>query len=395
MAVTLNRVVSTWTLAKRHLGFNPTSFVRRRFHVSVTAMGTSQEDFESAKQRLGTLKEDPGNVAKLKLYGLYKQATTGVCDIPKPGMFDMVGKAKWDSWNSLGQLSKDDAQKQYVAYVNELAKDEAPATTTSADTGGYETILFNREKKVNWLILNRPQKRNAISLKMYDEVNKCLKDAAEDDSVLTVMTGAGEFYSSGNDLDNFAPMLQKFNNDIVAASEFGSKISQKYVTSFIDFPKPLIGLINGPAVGMAVTVLGLFDIVYASDKATFHAPFSMLGISPEGCSTYTFPRIMGSAKANEFLMFNRKLTAREACDRGLVTEVFPDHLFRQETRKRIEEMGKLSGNSLLYAKQVNRELEKATLHKVNEIESINLAKGFSSEESTRAIAAFLTRKSNL
>lgn len=70
-------------------------------------------------------------------------------------------------------------------------------------------------------------------------------------------------------------------------------VLRSFVGSFIDFPKPLIAAINGPAVGISVTILGLFDIVYATDRATFHTPFMELGQSPEGCSSFMFPRIMG------------------------------------------------------------------------------------------------------
>ena len=72
--------------------------------------------------------------------------------------------------------------------------------------------------------------------------------------------------------------------------------SRDFVSSFINFPKPLLAAINGPAIGISVTVLGLCDLVYASDKATFHTPFMSLGQSPEGCSSITFPMIMGAAK---------------------------------------------------------------------------------------------------
>ena len=68
------------------------------------------------------------------------------------------------------------------------------------------------------------------------------------------------------------------------------------MNTFIHFKKPLIALVNGPCLGIMLTTLALFDLVFASDKATFAAPFTELALSPEGCSSFTFPRLMGQQK---------------------------------------------------------------------------------------------------
>lgn len=113
------------------------------------------------------------------------------------------------------------------------------------------------------------------------------------------------------------------------------------MNAFINFSKPLAAVINGPAVGISVTLLGLFDLVFASDRATFNAPFTKIAQSPEACSTLTFPAMMGHVKASEFLIFNRKLTAKEAYERNMLTDVVEHAQLDNVAWKRIEEFSKL------------------------------------------------------
>ena len=75
------------------------------------------EQFDEAQKRLQTLKTSPGNEAKLKLYGLFKQATVGKVNTKRPGMTDFVGKAKWDAWKAKEGMSKEDAKEAYIAKV--------------------------------------------------------------------------------------------------------------------------------------------------------------------------------------------------------------------------------------------------------------------------------------
>ncbi|KAK7505696.1 hypothetical protein BaRGS_00002967 [Batillaria attramentaria] len=323
--------------------------------------------FDAAKERLNTLKEEPGNDVKLKIYALFKQATKGKCNVPKPGALDFVGKAKWEAWNSLGAMSQDDAQKEYIDLVNGLAGAESPASSDSTGPEDrFQGLKVTKTNKVFRIQLNRPNKKNALTWQMYNDIGTALGEAAQDKDVsVAVVTGSGDYYCSGNDLSNFTQVKP---DEIGKMALTARGVLLNFVNSIIDFPKPLIALVNGPAVGVSVTVLGLFDAVYCTDKATFHTPFSQLGQSPEGCSSYIFPKIMGNAKAGELLLFNKKITAQEAFDRNLVSQ------------------------SLQFSKTLNRNAERELLHRVNEAECELLVERWQSQECINAIMAFFSRK---
>ncbi|NXI29040.1 ECI2 isomerase, partial [Sterrhoptilus dennistouni] len=366
-------------------------------HMTAATMQVSQKDFQKAQEQLKLLKKDPGNETKLKLYALFKQATEGPCNAPKPGMLDFVKKAKWDAWNSLGSLSQGDARQKYTDLVSSLVSAESASQKKEASPeegrhDGYETLIVTTKNNITKIMFNRPDRKNAINHQMYREIIKALEEAGKNDSTIAVITGNGDYYSSGNDLSNFTNVQP---GDMKKMAEDGAVLLKDFVGHFIDFPKPLIAVVNGPAIGICVTVLGLCDLVYASDRATFHSPFSQLGQSPEGCSSYLFPKLMGVAKASEMLLFNKKLTAAEACAQGLVTEVFPDSSFQKEVWARLEAYASLPKNSLAVSKQLLRSMEKEKLHAVNSRECEVLKERWLSDECVNAIVSFFQKKSKL
>ncbi|NXH58432.1 ECI2 isomerase, partial [Rhabdornis inornatus] len=366
-------------------------------HMTAATMQVSQKDFQKAQEQLKLLKKDPGNETKLKLYALFKQATEGPCNAPKPGMLDFVKKAKWDAWNSLGHLSKDDARQKYAELVSGLVSAESASQKKEASPeegrhDGYETLIVTTKNNITKIMFNRPDRKNAINHQMYREIIKALEEAGKNDSTVAVITGNGDYYCSGNDLNNFTNIQP---GEMEKMAKDGAVLLKEFVGHFIDFPKPLIAVVNGPAIGISVTVLGLCDLVYASDRATFHTPFSQLGQSPEGCASYLFPKIMGLAKASEMLLFNKKLTAAEACAQGLVTEVFPDSSFQKEVWARLEAYASLPKNSLAVSKQLLRSMEKENLHAVNSRECEVLTERWLSDECVNAIVSFFQKKSKL
>ncbi|PAA82952.1 hypothetical protein BOX15_Mlig018253g5, partial [Macrostomum lignano] len=371
---------------------------------SLSSAGGLADKFTKAQSALQRLTEDPGNAAKLKIYSLYKQATEGKCTKPKPGFTDFVGRAKWDAWSGLGDMTKDQAMQQYIDLVESMggkldAPDTTADTTNPADSNTAsadykEALVSISPSGVLWFTLNRPAKKNAISTDLYAEWSKAMEQAAADDKVKAmVITGAGEYFSSGNDLSSFTNLKPGVTMEQMAAD--GNAILRRFVAAFIDFPKPLIALVNGPAVGISVSTLGLYDQVFASDSATFHMPFSSLGQTPEGCSSYTLPRIMGLSAAASLVMFNRKISAQEALSCGLVSRVFPAASFAAEAGAAVEEIAALPRQTLIYAKQLLREPIRAELHATNERECNRLQERWISEDCFNAVAKFFSRKSKL
>lgn len=366
--------------------------------------------FESASENLKLLKNEPGNDVKLKLYAFFKQATIGKCNIKKPFITDLVGRAKWDSWNELKNMEKIEAKEKYIDLVNKLLKAENIHLNEKEQTelepmqeiftkenNKYKEIITSIEfGNVFKITLNRPNKFNAFSKEMYLEVNAAIKEANENENILMLcLTGNGEYFSSGNDLTNFTQITGSDSYEKLLRS--GCQLVEDLCDTLIDFSKPLIAFVNGPAVGISFTILGLFDYVIASEKATFHCPFTQLALSPEGCSSYTFPKIMGNLKAAEVLLFNKKLSAQEAYECGFVSEIIPKENFEIRASEKLKILSKIPKDSLLQSTKLFRDFnrDKDKLKEVNKTEMETLYQRFLSGDFLQSVMAFMNKKSKL
>jgi peroxisomal 3,2-trans-enoyl-CoA isomerase len=237
-------------------------------------------------------------------------------------------------------------------------------------------VTFRKHGAFARITFNNPSKKNAISPEMYDLLSKGLKKAHNDpDVIFTVFTGTGDFYSSGNEF-NAKQIERILNNPNGAEQKFAT-----FVEELIQHDKVLIALVNGPAIGIACTTLALFDLVIASDKAYFYCPFTQIGLSAEGSSSYTFPQIMGHQKAAQLAIFAEKLSAKEALSCGFIAKVIPDRDFRSQADVMLEQYGKLAPQSVLVTKSLLRTPEmKKKLMEVNKRESDALRQRWLSDE---------------
>merc|ERR1719234_2884753 len=265
------------------------------------------------------------------------------------------------------------------------------SSVTISSILSYSTITVTKHAGLRSITLNRPDKLNAFNNDMYNEVLEDLGEAAKDEeTTVTTITGAGKYFSSGNDMTSFSEVPAGGRREFSTLK--GERLI-RFVDAFIDFPKPLVGLVNGPAIGIGCTMLGLMDVVYASDSATFHVPFTALALTPEACSSKTFPRILGSSMANQMLLFNRKLTAKEAAAHGFVSEVLPADLLHSELAPRLAQYASLPSSALQYSKALVRgEAEREELRLLNRMESNRLMERWLSDDVFQQAQKFLSRR---
>jgi enoyl-CoA hydratase/carnithine racemase len=185
----------------------------------------------------------------------------------------------------------------------------------------FEQILYHVEDRTAIITLNRPEKLNAWTKVMMMELIDAFHDADRDDKVRAIIvTGAGRAFCAGMDLDpgHLAAKLGDLRPDQVPR-DTGGRLTLK----IYDARKPVIAAINGPAVGVGITMTLPMDIRIASETAKIGFLFNRRGLVPEGCSTWFLPRIVGMSRAAEWILCGRVISAQEALEAGLVSQVLP------------------------------------------------------------------------
>ncbi|KAF8571088.1 hypothetical protein P879_01988 [Paragonimus westermani] len=327
---------------------------------------------------------------------LFKQTALCDCTTMTHGSSGLTGKVEWVTWSSLSRVLKDKASSAYFTLINHLSNQPNTRSSSSMQpdlpfkqTSGLTCTLA--DNGVLRILFNRPEKKNALTIEMYETMISILEQATYSPQVnLVTVSGLGDFFSSGNDFSIFEQTVRNGGN-LQDLSIQLLRTVQRFVDALIAFPKILIALVNGPAIGIPVTTLALYDYVIASDKVYFQTPFTQLGVAPEGCSSYTFPLLMGSTKANEILLFNHRLSVNEALSRGLVNVIYKENEFTQQCNLFIRELSELPAEALRYSKKLMRDVERQTLHSVNASECAHLTTRMTSPDFVSAMNNFFKR----
>src|SRR5215470_14361589 len=180
-----------------------------------------------------------------------------------------------------------------------------------------DQVLFEVHDHIAHVTLNRPQAGNALDLEMSKELAAVSLKCESDPSVRAVLLrGAGNNFCLGGDVKIFNQQAQL----PVYLREITSYLHLA-VSRFVRMNAPVIAAVQGAAAGGGFSLAICCDLVLAAESATFLMAYTKIGMAPDGGSTYFLPRLVGFKRATELTLTNRVLTAREACEWGLVTEV--------------------------------------------------------------------------
>jgi enoyl-CoA hydratase/carnithine racemase len=186
----------------------------------------------------------------------------------------------------------------------------------------FSQIDYAVDDRVATITLNRPDKLNAFTRTMMAEIIEALDLADADDAVRAVIvTGAGRGFCAGADLAAGAETFSDGQLSDAADAEFRRDGGGTVTLRMFAMNKPIIGAINGPAVGIGATMTLPMDIRLAGDRARFGFVFTRRGIVPEACSSWFLPRIVGISRAQEWTLTGRVFDAQEALQGGLVRSV--------------------------------------------------------------------------
>jgi 2-(1,2-epoxy-1,2-dihydrophenyl)acetyl-CoA isomerase len=256
-----------------------------------------------------------------------------------------------------------------------------------------DVLLTEDEGHVRIIQLNRPEKKNALNDELAWGVLEAIEQAIHDDSVWVIgITGSGDAFCSGLDLsgqgDGATPLtsMESRLDDIGWVGRFLLTIRDKC-------DKPVVGGINGVAVGAGLGLAMATDIRIAAEGARLMAGYTRIGGSPDGGLTFTLPQAIGYEKAMRFMLENRSLSGREAFEEGLVGEVVDDLEFGKRLREYCQSLAVWSPFSMRMTKRgMHRAVRGTDLEGQMRFELLNILKCFSTEDAKEARQAFFEKR---
>ena len=244
-------------------------------------------------------------------------------------------------------------------------------------------VRAETRERVGHVVLDRPDKKNAITAEMYVQLAEALAAADADPRVRAILLyGSRDCFTAGNDIADF---LKR------PPSGSGSP-TWRLFDVLPSLAKPIVAAVGGPAIGIGTTLLLHCDLVYAASQARFQLPFVPLGIVPEFGSTYLLPLLAGYQRAAELLLLGQPFDAQKALNLGLVTEVVDPEALLATAEKAATRLAELPPESLRLTKRLLKASHADIVRRTLEEEGRIFRERLDSPEAKEALRAFLEKR---
>jgi 2-(1,2-epoxy-1,2-dihydrophenyl)acetyl-CoA isomerase len=237
-----------------------------------------------------------------------------------------------------------------------------------------------RDGAVQRITLNRPDKLNAFTRTLHEELQGALEVARDPEVRAVVITGAGRGFSAGQDLGAFEE-----SGDVAAMLRATYHVNVMAIRSL---EKPVVAAVNGVCAGAGLSLACACDIRLASDAAFFVPGFVGIGLIPDSGGTYFLQRLLGTARAFEWMTSNRRLTAAEAHAWGLVSELVEVDAFAARVAERAAELAAGPTRAIALTKRLYDEAATSTLEEQLEREAEAQAEAARTDDFREGVAAF-------
>ncbi len=239
------------------------------------------------------------------------------------------------------------------------------------------------DARVLHLTLNRPERKNALSLAMYATLADALDHASRNPVIRVVsLSGTRGCFTSGNDLLDFMNEPEIHEQHPVV----------RFMRALQHCGKPVVASVAGPAVGIGTTLLLHCDLVYAAEDAHFQLPFVNLGLCPEYAASYLLPRLVGQARASELLLLGESFDGRQAAALGLVNAAVPAAELDAYAADRVASLAAKPPAAVARTRALLRQGLADPLERAMAAEFAAFAEGLGSAECKEAIAAFFEKR---
>ncbi|WP_440997174.1 enoyl-CoA hydratase-related protein [Arhodomonas sp. SL1] len=237
------------------------------------------------------------------------------------------------------------------------------------------------EGAVRTLTLERPEKRNALTRSMYEELDTAVGAASEDSAVAVIhIRGAGGHFTAGNDLEGLG--------ELVGEGQWGGHPLARFLHGVVDCPKPLIAEVSGYALGIGTTLLLHCDLVIAATDAELGMPFVPMGLVPEFASTELLPALVGPQRAARLMLLGDRFSAMEGERLGVVTQVCEPPAVGPVARAWARRVAGLPVGAVAETRALLRDSgHRERLHAVIEREAAAFLRRLASEEHRTAMAS--------